>query len=155
MIWWQKPPTHRLQLIQAHPSSLITLGLLYPHPLDHSQVCLFWSKTRGWLRLPQPNAGRKKRKKRPKISFKQYTGCPKKRVIKNINFLTQYLGLQAVLRNVFVLKINLWAYTLWIFSFATSEPHLKLKFGGFIITLIPPKAQQNLQASSNIWTLSF
>ena len=34
-------------------------------------------------------------------------GVPKKRGIKNVNFLTQYLGLQTVLRKVFVLKIKL------------------------------------------------
>ena len=34
-------------------------------------------------------------------------GVPKKRGIKNFNFLTQYLGLQTVLRKVIVLKIKL------------------------------------------------
>ena len=34
-------------------------------------------------------------------------GVPKKRGIRNFNFLTQHLGLQTVLRKVFVLKIKL------------------------------------------------
>ena len=38
-------------------------------------------------------------------------GVPKKRGIKNFKFLTQYLGLQTVLRKVFVLKIKLRACT--------------------------------------------
>ena len=38
-------------------------------------------------------------------------GVPKKRGIKNFNFLTHYLGLQTVLRKVFVLKIKLRAFT--------------------------------------------
>ena len=68
----------------------------------------------------------------------QIQGVPKKRGIKNFNFLTQYLELQTVLRNVFVLKIKLWAYTLWISSFATPKPHLKLNLGGFISHLYHP-----------------
>ena len=70
---------------------------------------------------------------------------PKKRGIKNFNFLTQYLGLQTALRKVFVLKIKLCAFTFGISSFAIPKPHLKLNLGGFIITLIPPPplVQQN------------
>ena len=43
--------------------------------------------------------------------FLDIQGVPKKRGIKNFNFLTQYLGLQTVLRKVFVLKIKLRACT--------------------------------------------
>ena len=39
-------------------------------------------------------------------------GVPKKKGIKNFKFLTQYLGLQTVLRKVFVFKIKLRACTL-------------------------------------------
>ena len=38
---------------------------------------------------------------------KNIQGVPKKGGIKNFNFLTQYLGLQTVLRKVIVLKIKL------------------------------------------------